>query len=375
LHEYKRQHLNVLHVIALYNRLRRAPDAGRPGRTVIFAGKAAPGYYLAKLIIKLIHAVRPASTQIRPWTGACGSPSCRFQCAERQHLYPAAELSEQISTAGMEASGHRQYEIRAHGALTIGTLDGGQHRDPRRRGRRELLPFRLTAPRCRRARARLPAARPLRRGSPLREAIDQLRGAISCRPARPLPAARKQSAGLRSVPGACRFRLLCGVPGPGRRRVSGIPKTGPAVDPEHGADRLLLLGSRHPGVLRANSGMSRRNASISNRRRADAPQEAGRKQFRMWGGVAASANPAPAGGWPLEARSRRAEDPKPSTRLRGSLALDTTFNYLPASSPPAPRTGLSPSTQRRRRLGQTQQCLRETIWPKTFTVFPASYAG
>jgi starch phosphorylase len=124
IHEYKRQHLNLLHAITLWDRLRRGEDIGAP-RTIIFAGKAAPAYRTAKLIIRLAHGVAEAiggDAQVRDRLRVVFIPDFNVKTAQR--IYPAADLSEQISTAGMEASGTGNMKFTLNGALTIGTLDG-----------------------------------------------------------------------------------------------------------------------------------------------------------------------------------------------------------------------------------------------------------
>lgn len=183
IHEYKRQLLNILHVITLYNRIKR--DPGRSDfapRTVMIGGKAAPGYHVAKLIVSLVCAVADTVNNDPDVGGRLRLVFLEnYRVTLAESVVPAADLSEQISTAGTEASGTGNMKFMLNGALTIGTMDGANVEMAEEAGEENLFVFGMREPEVRALHERgYRAAEFVQRCPELRQALEQIRGGFFC---------------------------------------------------------------------------------------------------------------------------------------------------------------------------------------------------
>jgi starch phosphorylase len=183
IHEYKRQLLNLLHVISLYFRLKDNPSLPTVPRTVIFSGKAAPSYAMAKLIIRLINAVADTVNADPTLNGRLKVVFlANYGVSLAELILPAADLSQQISTAGTEASGTGNMKFALNGALTIGTLDGANIEIMEEVGRDNIFVFGLNAEEVVDLRFRGYSPRALYQTDPeLRRILDAIAGDTFCR--------------------------------------------------------------------------------------------------------------------------------------------------------------------------------------------------
>ena len=254
IHEYKRQHLAVLHILTLYLRLRRDPQADVPARTFIFGGKAAPGYFMAKRIIKLITALGDLVNNDPVVAGRLKVvffPD--FNVKNAHFIYPAADLSEQISTAGKEASGTGNMKFSLNGALTIGTLDGANVEIREEVGAENFFLFGLTAAEVARVKAHgyLPRER-YQENATLHEVIDFMAsGALAGgdpRIFRPI---------VENLLDHDPFLLLADyqsyleAPGPRERPLARPRRLDPPIHPQHRPHGQVLLRPLDPRLLRA----------------------------------------------------------------------------------------------------------------------------
>ncbi|HMF89235.1 MAG TPA: glycogen/starch/alpha-glucan phosphorylase [Candidatus Angelobacter sp.] len=176
IHEYKRQLLNVLHAITLYNRIKDNPNGEHVPRTIIFGGKAAPGYFMAKLIIRLINAVGQKvnnDKDVRDLLRVVFLADYRVSLAEK--IFPASELSEQISTAGTEASGTSNMKFALNGALIIGTMDGANVEIQEEVGDDNIFIFGLTTEQVNELKPHYDPWSYYQENAELRRVIDQIR--------------------------------------------------------------------------------------------------------------------------------------------------------------------------------------------------------
>ena len=268
IHEYKRQLLNIIETVALYDQIRSHPEREWMPRVKFFGGKAAPSYHNAKLIIKLANDVAKVinhDPSVRGLLKVVFIPNYNVSLAEI--MMPAADLSEQISTAGMEASGTGNMKFALNGALTIGTLDGANVEMKECVGDDNIVIFGLTAEEVADRRANGYQPRQVIEGSPeLSQALSAISSGVFS-PDDPNRYRDLLNGALRHrlVHGGRRLRFLHGRPAQGRRHLARQPRTG---TPRRSATWRGWAGfppTARSGNMPATSGMFRMNESGTER--------------------------------------------------------------------------------------------------------------